>query len=209
MSARPDGPYALPHWDGLCDADRPSAPGSVRTLCSLAAVTSATAGQMTIDKVTNDQVTTDRVGTTTGGACGREFAEQYWTTIARTADLVRRLTSLADSYDAAIRDGDVPSADSRLRVALIRTKAESARRLIQSLALPGLRRASTTYLASLSERVDRGRDREVRASGRVRATRRGTRTSSGRAARSRPVPAPRRRTIGPMARRPPRRTDEP
>lgn len=56
------------------------------------------------------------------------------TTAARTADLVRKLTALADRYDRAIQDGDVGAADRRRRVALLRGAAEAGRRLIPALA---------------------------------------------------------------------------
>ena len=86
--------------------------------------------------MTTDRIVTDVTGATTGRLAAREAAEQYWTTMARTADLVRKLTSLADRYDAMQDGDDVQAADRRRRVATMRTTAESGRRLIHSLAPP-------------------------------------------------------------------------
>lgn len=87
--------------------------------------------------MTTDESPTHLIGTTPGGAAGGELAEQHPATSARTADLVRKLTSLADRYEAALQDGDdIGAGDSRQRVALLRTTAASGRRLIRSLARP-------------------------------------------------------------------------
>lgn len=102
-------------------------------MCSHAAVSSATAERMTADKSR-----TQLSGTTASPVTVRDLDEQYWITMARTADLIRKLTSLADRYDAVIEDGDAQDADRGQRVALMRATAESGRRLIRSLAPPAL-----------------------------------------------------------------------
>ena len=90
---------------------------------------------MTTDKSTDRQVR-DPAAAVPGTAAERELAEQYWTTMAHTAELVRKLTSLADRYEAAIVDGSLRAAHSRVRVALMRSTADSGRRLIRALAPP-------------------------------------------------------------------------
>lgn len=90
---------------------------------------------MTTDKSTDRQVT-DPAAAVPGTATERELAEQHWATMAHTADLVRKLTTLADRYEAAIVDGSLRAAHSRVRVALMRSTADSGRRLIRALAPP-------------------------------------------------------------------------
>jgi hypothetical protein len=102
-------------------------------------------------------------GDSTSGS--RNLAEQYWTTMARTADLVRKLTALADRYDAAIAAGDREAADCGPRVALMRATAEAGRKLIRSrapAAFPPREQPAVTDL----ERADRARSRDVSASSR-------------------------------------------
>jgi hypothetical protein len=77
-------------------------------------------------------MTTDK--STRGRTGSRDLAEQYWMTMARTADLVRKLTALADRYDAAIAAGERQAADCGPRVALMRATAEAGRQLIGSRA---------------------------------------------------------------------------
>lgn len=105
---------------------------------------------------------TDR-GRASGGAGGLDLAEQYWTTMARTADLVRKLTALADRYDAEIAGGDQHTADCRRRVALMRATAEAGRQLIRSRAphaFPVRQQSAPTAL----ERSDGAHSRDVHAS---------------------------------------------
>lgn len=101
--------------------------------------------------------------TTSSTAAERELSEQYWNTMARTADLVSKLTSLADRYDLAVPRDPVRAASSRDRVALMRTAAESGRQLIRSLAPPALP-PGTQPEPSVLERADRARHRDVQAS---------------------------------------------
>ena len=107
-----------------------------------------------------NKITTEKSGATTPTAAEEELLEQYWTTMARTADLVRKLTSLADRYDATIEDGDPHAADRRRRVALMRRTAESGRRLIRSLAPPPLA-AGDMPAPSVPQRADGARSRDA------------------------------------------------
>lgn len=94
-----------------------------------------------------------------------DLADEYWQTLARTADLVRKLTALADRYEAAAEGGDERASERRASVALMRSAAESGRQLITSLAPPPPVLASV-HEASSAERADGARARDVRASGR-------------------------------------------
>lgn len=94
---------------------------------------------------------------------GQKLAEQYLATMARTADLVRKLTSLADRYDSAIQDGGARAEERRRIVALMRTTAESGRRLLRSAAPPALPLEERPAPSAL-ERADRARSRDVQAS---------------------------------------------
>lgn len=105
----------------------------------------------------------DPADTAIGSAVNRELAEQYWTMMARTADLVRKLTSLADRYDAAVRDSDTRAADTRQKVALMRATAESGRRLIRSLAPPALPQEEQP-VPPPEDRAEPARRRDVEAS---------------------------------------------
>ena len=117
------------------------------------------------------QRNTGRARDSSGSALRRELDDDYWATLARTADLVRKLTSLADRYDAVSDgDGDVRAAERRASVALLRTAAESGRQLIRSLEAPPS--APAGQEASPTERDDRSRVRDLRASGRDAAAER-------------------------------------
>lgn len=98
-------------------------------------------------------------------APGRELGETYWATLARTADLVRKLTSLADRYDRAIEPDDPRAAERRAATALMRATAASGRQLIGSLAPPALpdEPGRTT---SVQELADTASSRDVRAAAR-------------------------------------------
>lgn len=115
--------------------------------------------------MTTDESTTDQAGTTTRRADSRGLAQQYWTTMARTADLVRKLTALADRYEAALEDGGRPEAGTRHRVALMRATADAGRQLIRSRA-PDAFPSAGQSAASPLERRDGAGSRDVRASGR-------------------------------------------
>jgi hypothetical protein len=74
---------------------------------------------------------------TTDESTPRDPAEQHGSALTQTADLVRKLTALADRYEAAIRGADARAADSRQRVALLRAAAQAGSRLIRSDAAAG------------------------------------------------------------------------
>lgn len=125
----------------------------------------------------------DQIGTTAPPA--RELAEQYWAAMTRTADLVRKLSALADRYDASEEDGDPRAAGRRASAALMRTTAESGRRLLRSLAPPAFPSGEQPPASAL-EQADRARCRDLRAAGRdvtaeVRDERASTRDRSARA----------------------------
>ena len=130
----------------------------VRTLCSLAARFSGDGRNMTTQRTANE------VGTTRDGDVRPDPVVDYWQTLARTADLVRKLTSLADRYDEA-GDDDGRAAQRRASVALMRAAAESGRRLVNALVPPPATPASA-HEASPEERADAARARDVRASAR-------------------------------------------
>lgn len=129
-------------------------PGSVRTLCSLAAVISATVEQMSAD----------RNGANAVPAQGQQ-AEDYRSAMVRTADLVRTLTELADRCDAPGNDGGAQTDKARAAAGLMRASAAAGRRLVRSLAPPGLPPGDPSP-PSARERADRARHRDVQAAGR-------------------------------------------
>ena len=104
----------------------------------------------------------DLVGRTADPGVERDVVEQYWNTMARTADLVRKLTSLADRYDTTGHDDDPQAEDRRQRVALMRSTAESGRRLIRSAAPPALPQREQPPRSPL-ELTDRALMRDVLA----------------------------------------------
>jgi hypothetical protein len=104
-------------------------------------------------------------GLSPAGALGRDLAQDYWGTLARTADLVRKLTALADRYDALGEDAVGPNAQRRASVALMRSTAQAGRQLVRSLLLPSEGPSGRDALAGESAvgRADRARVRDLRA----------------------------------------------
>lgn len=102
-------------------------------------------------------------GDTANSTVRHDPAQDYWQTLARTADLARKLTALADRYDLA-GDGDARAEERRASVALMRTVADSAHRLISSVTPPPP--AAAPHGPTSSERADGAQARDVRAAGR-------------------------------------------
>lgn len=104
------------------------------------------------------------IDTTTGTRTGQDLAAEHLATMARTADLVRKLTALADRYDAMHDDDGRAAARACLTVRL-RAAADAGRLLLRTSAPPVTPEAGVPVV-SVQERADRAASRDVQAAGR-------------------------------------------
>lgn len=93
---------------------------------------------------------------------GRDLVDDHWATMARTADLVRKLTALADRYDAR-HDGDELRNERRRALTARMRGAAEAGRLLLVVALPPEPAAAGPHAVTDQERADRARSRDVQA----------------------------------------------
>lgn len=101
----------------------------------------------------------------TAGRSGSGDLVELWTRLAGTANLVCRLTTLADRYEAAIAAGDRQAEEGRPLVVLMRVAAEAGRKLLRSHA-PAASPVAEQPTATELQRSDRARSRDLEASAR-------------------------------------------